>query len=155
MEFLHGLEVRADDFCAHSDSKNMSWRLFFSSNLNSDIHVKEKKYKLPSPKRGRSPSTPRFLEVQLMLQREICGESSSYILNAPSIFIPSNLLINGWNVFNLTRNTYQCSLPWKVLSVFKWPNILDKLLDIKIGSTEWQIWHIWGFFLFWKLRFFF
>lgn len=30
--------------------------------------------------------------------------------------------------------------------VFKWPNILDQPLDIKMSSTEWQIWHIWGSF---------
>lgn len=36
----NGLEVRADDLCVHSDSKNMSYGLFFSSSLNSDIYVK-------------------------------------------------------------------------------------------------------------------
>lgn len=29
-----GLEIRTDDLCVHSDSKNIGWELSISSNLN-------------------------------------------------------------------------------------------------------------------------
>lgn len=53
------LKIRTGDLYVHSDSKNMSWRLSFSSNLNSDIYVKKTNTKDPKPKERKKSSPPQ------------------------------------------------------------------------------------------------